>query len=85
MCKNFERNLIKIKVGRQSGRKVVTHNSKSDLPLVIKNFRYDRNVCYLYLQKDEYRGALNNAALNSANLEQHGFQFVPELFEQRGF
>ena len=32
-----------------------------------------------------YRGASNNAALNNANLEQHGFQFVPELFEQRGF
>ena len=32
-----------------------------------------------------YRGASNNAALNSANLEQRGFQFVPELFEQRGF
>ena len=33
----------------------------------------------------EYRGALNSAASNSANLEQHGFQFVPELLEQRGF
>ena len=27
--------LDKIKGGRQSGRKVVTHNSKSDLPLMI--------------------------------------------------
>ena len=33
MHKNFEINRTKIKVGCQSGRKVVTHNSKSDLPL----------------------------------------------------
>ena len=40
MCSNsvagahviFEVNQTKIKVGCQSGRKVVTHNSKSDLP-----------------------------------------------------
>ena len=30
----FEINWTKIKVGCQSGRKVVTHDSKSDLPLV---------------------------------------------------
>ena len=34
MHKKFEINLTKIKGGCQSGRKVVTHNSKSDLPLV---------------------------------------------------
>ena len=33
MQKKFEINLTKIKGGCQSGRKVVTHNSKSDLPL----------------------------------------------------
>ena len=33
MHKKFEINWTKIKGGRQSGRKVVTHNSKSDLPL----------------------------------------------------
>ena len=33
MHKKFEINRIKIKDGCQSGRKVVTHNSKSDLPL----------------------------------------------------
>ena len=33
MHKNFEINPTKIKCGCQSGRKVVTHNSKSDLPL----------------------------------------------------
>ena len=33
MHKKFEINWTKIKGGCQSGRKVVTHNSKSDLPL----------------------------------------------------
>ena len=33
MHKNFEINRIKIKGSCQSGRKVVTHDSKSDLPL----------------------------------------------------
>ena len=33
MHKKFEINQTKIKSGCQSGRKVVTHNSKSDLPL----------------------------------------------------
>ena len=31
---NFEVNQTNIKGGRQSGKKVVPHNSKSDLPLV---------------------------------------------------
>ena len=35
MHKKCEINRTKIKGGCQSGRKVVTHNSKSDLPLVI--------------------------------------------------
>ena len=34
MHKKFEINRSKIKDGCQSGRKLVTHNSKSDLPLV---------------------------------------------------
>ena len=38
----FEINLTKIKGGCQSGRKAVTHNSKSDLPLIKckKSLRY---------------------------------------------
>ena len=36
MGKKFEVNRTKIKGGFQSGRKVVIHNSKSDLPLVLK-------------------------------------------------
>ena len=35
MQKKFEKNWTKIKVGCQSGRKVVPHNSKSDLPLAL--------------------------------------------------
>ena len=35
MHKNFKINWTKIKGSCQSGRKVVTHNSKSDLPLAI--------------------------------------------------
>ena len=35
MHNKFEINRTKIKGGSQSGRKVVTHNSKSDLPLVV--------------------------------------------------
>ena len=34
MKKNFEINRTKIEGGCQSGRKVVTHNSKSDLALI---------------------------------------------------
>ena len=34
MHKKFEINSTKIKGGCQLGRKVVTHNSKSDLPLI---------------------------------------------------
>ena len=37
MHKKFEINQSKIKGGCQSGRKVVTHNSKSDFPLRIGN------------------------------------------------
>ena len=35
MHKKFEINWTKIKGGCQSGRNVVTHNSNSDLPLVV--------------------------------------------------
>ena len=38
MQNKFEINRTKIKGGCQSGRKVVTHNSKSDLPLVSRTF-----------------------------------------------
>ena len=38
MHKKFEIDQAKIKGGCQSGRKVITHNSKSDLPLVRTHF-----------------------------------------------
>ena len=40
MQKRFEINRTKIKGGCQSGRKVVTHDSKSDLPLVCTYVRF---------------------------------------------
>ena len=36
MHKKFEINWTKIKGSCQSGRKVVTHDSKSDLPLILE-------------------------------------------------
>ena len=36
MHKKFEINPTKIKDGYQLGRKVITHNSKSDLPLILE-------------------------------------------------
>ena len=43
MDKKFEMNWAKIEGGCQSGRKVVTHYSKSDLPLVsLGNFALSR-------------------------------------------
>ena len=38
MHKKFDINRIKIKGGCWSGRKVVTHNAKSDLPLLLAMF-----------------------------------------------
>ena len=47
MPKKFEINRTKIKGGCQSGRKVVTHNSKSDLPLVNLNTKFgEKNTRY---------------------------------------
>ena len=43
MDKKFEINRTKIKGGCQSGRKVVTHNSKSNLPLVMHKYYYCRD------------------------------------------
>ena len=42
MHKKFEINRTKIKGSCQSGRKVVTHNSKSDLPL---------GTCHMYKRR----------------------------------
>ena len=46
MHEKFEINPTKIKGGCLSGRKVVTHNSKSDLPLATEN------VIFIYFKSD---------------------------------
>ena len=43
MHKKFEINWTKIKASCQSGRKVVTHDSKSDLPLACNEFKKIKN------------------------------------------
>ena len=45
MHKTFEINWTKIKGGCQLGRKVVTHNSKSDLPLAVGLCLAIRTTC----------------------------------------
>ena len=45
MHKKFEINRAKIKGGCQSGRKVVAHDSKSELPLCM--YSYSQNMCYI--------------------------------------
>ena len=49
MHKKFEINGTKIKGGCQLRRKVVTHNSKSDLPLVEKSTVYPTGVTSLVI------------------------------------
>ena len=48
MHKKFEINWTKVKGGCQSGRKVLTHNSKSDLPLAsgYRDPALSRSDCY---------------------------------------
>ena len=45
MQKKFEINRTKIKGGCQLGRKVVTHNSKIDLPLCTVESAFLRPLC----------------------------------------
>ena len=49
MHKMFEINRTKIKGGCQLGRKVVTHNSESDLPIGISNYTYVSMYVNLFL------------------------------------
>ena len=51
MHKKFEINRTKIKGGCQSGRKMVTHNSKSDLPLHIRYFDETPNLDLVFCMK----------------------------------
>ena len=49
MRKKFEINRTKIKSGSQSGRKVVTHNSKSNLPLIRNIFKTNVTQLFIFL------------------------------------
>ena len=66
MVSDFEVNQTKIKVACQSGRKVVTHNSKSDLPLAIllehmhKKFEINRT---------KIKGSCQSGRKESGNLQ----------------
>ena len=58
MLKKFEINRTKIKGGCQSGRKVVTHDSKSDLPLVCfeDTYFFDWRLSnFFQIDQDEYQ------------------------------
>ena len=58
MHKKFEINQTKIKGGCQLGRKVVTHNSKSDLPLAICyklfNLKEGQNNWFFVLNPNDF-------------------------------
>ena len=58
MHKMLEINRTKIKGGSQSGRKVVTHSSKSDLPLAIKTLcvysLYRVPICFSELDQNTF-------------------------------
>ena len=61
MHKNFEINRTKIKGGCQSGRKVVTKNFKSDLPLAslqFSEFKYYSNALYSFVTNHQTGGIM---------------------------
>ena len=72
--KKFEINQIKIKSGCQSGRKVVTHNSKSDLPLALKS----RCTSIIYQQQ-----VSPNPGPVPPQPSANGRQFAPQLPSKR--
>ena len=55
MYKKFEINRTKIKGGCQSGRKVATHNFKSDLPLIMVEVKYDTTLKYFVFESRKKR------------------------------
>ena len=57
MHKKFEINQTKIKAGCQSGRKVVTHNSKSDLPLHSCHVIQSQSVCKKAKERERERAS----------------------------
>ena len=64
MHKKFEINRTKIKVGCQSGRKVVTHDSKSDLPLVTSGcLSFQRYQKFQSIIKDRFGVELTDPSI----------------------
>ena len=51
MHKKFVINRTKIKGGCQSGRKVVNHNSKSDLPLIQLIICKEKNIATIHVHQ----------------------------------
>ena len=64
MHKKFEINWIKIKGSCQSGRKVVTHDSKSDLPLVFHRPEYSFSLFSPKKLVDQAMGLLKETLSN---------------------
>ena len=63
MHKKFEINRTKIKGGCKLGRKVVTHNSKSDLPLVNIVF-FTELISNIFLEKSMFHSGKNPVKLS---------------------
>ena len=66
MHKKFEINWTKIKGGCRSGRKVVIHNSNSDLPLALERCKFFLNkLLFLNTMSKAARGCLADFEVRS--------------------
>ena len=68
---DFEVNQTKIKGGCQSGRKVVTHTSKSDLPLV-----YITEKCYVYVNYTSNMNVPSDVDMSKMDVVQKSRKFL---------
>ena len=73
----FELNRTKMKGGCQSGRRVVPHDSKSDLP-VRKSRMKKFSTCFLYLSSDSEIQTLNNCIMTIA--KKLTFKYIHNIF-----
>ena len=74
MQKKFEINRTKIKGGCQSGRKVVTHYSKSDFPLgVVTKVIFGKRVFVGLIQKKDLWAIDTNGFCDASNSASHFF------------
>ena len=83
MHKKFEINWTEIKGGCQSGSKVVTHNSKSDLPLThTPKFMYMYGPIQAILAIHNFKpSSLENVFFSDATLSAATSTFVGSVFE----